>query len=377
VLIDELWLFGKKPNAEGMLREATGGLASRPEGFVIYLTTQSDDPPAGVFRQKLDYARKVRDGKVIDSRFLPVIYEYPADVIEKKAYRDPSTFHIPNPNLGASVDKAFLEREYAKAIETGEHSLINFAAKHLNVEIGLALQSNRWAGAEYWERQERKEVTLEYLIDRADAISIGIDGGGLDDMLALVAIGRDYETRQWIVWGHAWVHKDALAKNRSEADRWRGFHEDGDLTITDDVCEDIEELLDYVARIDASNVLDKIGVDPAGIGAILDGLTRIGIDEKRVVGISQGWRLTSAIKTAERKLADGTMIHGFSPLFAWSVGNAKVEPKGNAILVTKQASGNSKIDLVMALFDATSIMSLNPAGSRSIYEDMAQERKAA
>ena len=83
ILIDEAWLFGKRNNAENMFREACGGLASRPEGFVIWLTTQSDEAPAGIFKQKLDYARGVRDGRINDKSFLPILYGFPEAILKE------------------------------------------------------------------------------------------------------------------------------------------------------------------------------------------------------------------------------------------------------------------------------------------------------
>jgi hypothetical protein len=83
-----------------------------------------------------------------------------------------------------------------------------------------------------------------------------------------------------------------------------------------------------------------------------------------IVGITQGWKLTGAIKTAERKLADGKLCHAGQRLMSWCVGYARVEPKGNAIAITKQASGTAKIDPLMAAFNAIALMSTNPWSTR-------------
>jgi phage terminase large subunit-like protein len=46
---------------------------------------------------------------------------------------------------------------------------------------------------------------------------------------------------------------------------------------------------------------------------------------------------------------------------SWAVSNARVEPKGNAITITKQASGSANIDPLMAAFNAIAWMAANPA----------------
>ena len=368
VFVDELWLFGKKANAENMLREATGGLASRPEGFVIYASTQSDEPPAGVFRQRLLYAREVRDGKRADRKFLPVLYEFPKAMLDAGEHLKPTNFGITNPNLGASVDTEFIEREFSKAEAAGSESLRGFLSKHLNVEIGLALASDRWAGADFWLRQARPGgLPLEQVLDRSDVVTVGIDGGGLDDLLGLCVLGRDRESGDWLSWSRAWAHPSVLDRRKEVSPRLLDFAQAGDLVLVERIGQDVEQVVEIVLQVEAAGVFPEkqgIGVDPHGIGGILNAIVEAGVPAEMVSGVSQGWKLTGAIKTTERKLAEGTLWHGGMALMAWCAGNAKVEPRGNAVLITKQASGFAKIDPLMALFNAATLMSLNPAPMR-------------
>lgn len=371
ILVDEIHLFGKVSQAENMLREATGGLASRPEGCIIYLTTQSDHPPAGVFKQKLDYARQVRDGEIDDPRFLPVLYEFPKSFILEKKHLNPDNFHIVNPNLGISVDREYLERELIKAQNAGEESLRGFMSKFLNVEIGLNLRADRWPGAEFWESQQFHAASLDYILAESEVITVGIDGGGLDDLLGMYVLGRHAKTRDWIGWGRAWAHPSVLERRKEIAPMLQDFARDGEMTLVQQIGDDIIEVAEIVRRIDDTGLLDQVGVDPAGIGAILDAIVDHGVEQDKVVGVSQGWRLGGAIKTTERKLAEGGLLVADQALMRWCCGNARVEPRGNSILITKQASGTAKIDPLIALFCAVSLMSLNPEARTGMNDFLA------
>jgi phage terminase large subunit-like protein len=371
VFIDELHEFGKQAKSANMLTEATGGLASRPEGFVFYCTTQSASSPAGVFKAKLDYARGVRDGRIVDKRFLPIIYEFPKEMIDQGLHKDLANAYVTNPNWGVSVDQQVIEQKYQEAQETGEEAVRDFLAKHLNVEIGLALLSNRWAGAEFWEAQARPGISLESILSRSEVVTIGVDGGGLDDLLGLAVVGRDRETREWLAWCRAWAHPSVLMRRKDISANLHDFAKAGDLVLVQRIGDDVSEVADIVEQVEAAGLLHQVGLDPAGIGAILEALIEREIDQSKVVGVSQGWRLGGAIKTTERKLAEGGMTHAAQPMMNWCCGNAKVEPKGNSILITKQASGSAKIDPLMALFNAVSLMSLNPEAQQGMEQFMA------
>lgn len=380
LLVDELWLFGKKANAANMLLEAMGGLATNQEGFAVWLSTQSDTPPAGVFAEKLAEFRDIRDGKLKDPRSLGVLYEFPQSMIKAEAWKNESTWFVTNPNLGASVNLQYLQDQAVRTLREGKASYAGFLAKHLNVPIGMSLRADGWAGASVWDRGTDPTLTLETLLDRSEVVTIGIDGGGLDDLLGIGVIGREKVTKRWLVWGHAMISDIGAERRKANAVQYAAFEADGDLTrfVYSDyagdgvwVPDNLAFIVDLVRKVNDRGLLACVGVDRHGIGAIVDALGGIGIsqDNGNLDAIPQGTALMGAIKTVEVKLADRSLRHADQPLMTWCVGNAITRQTATAMMISRDEAGYGKVDPLMAVFDGAYLMALNPeATGQSFWE---------
>lgn len=365
VMLDELHVMGSLHYASRVLGQIRGALESKRNSFLLIITTQSDKPPAGVFKAELQYARGVRDGRITENvRMLPLLFEFPEKLQtdREKPWADPKNWPMVMPNLGRSLHLDTMIAGYGAAREKGAEEERRWASQHLNVEIGLALHSDRWTGADYWQDAADKRITLDYLIKNSEVVTVGGDVGGLDDLWGLAAIGRHRETREWMLWTKAWCHNDVFRARKEIAPILTDFIDDGDLVLCEHATQDVEECAAIIAKIRDSGLLpaeDAIGLDAWGVPALVEQLAKHDIVEPQIRSVPQGGRLSPAIFGAERKLKDGTLKHSGSPMMNWCVGNAKLEQRATMVLIDKKSPA-AKIDPLMATFNAVMLMSWNP-----------------
>jgi phage terminase large subunit-like protein len=210
---------------------------------------------------------------------------------------------------------------------------------------------------------------------RSEVCTVGIDGGGLDDLFGLSVIGREKDTKRWLWWSRGWAHPEVLERRKDIADALLSFN---DLIVCDHATQDVCDAADLIQKIYQAGLLPEaagIGLDPYAIASLIDELTSRGLPDELMVSIRQGAALSPASWGMERKLKDGTLVHADQALMKWCVGNAKVEVRGSAILITKQTAGRAKIDPLVAGLNAGMLMSRNPeaigAGMDDYFKSLA------
>lgn len=364
-IIDELHVMAHASFASRVIGQIRGGMITNDESLLIVITTQSEVTPFGIFKEELQYARGVRDGRITEGvRMLPILYEFPEamQIAPEKPWNDQANWPLVLPNLGRSITIDRLAAEWRQAQDKGDAKAREWASQHLNVQIGMAMHSDRWIGVDYWEAAADRRITLDYIKQHSDVVVAGGDVGGLKDLWGLAVLGRHSVTRHWMLWVKAWAQPILLKRHPDIDELLRGFAKDGDLVICERVTQDAEEAAAIISDLRDSGLLPDaggIGLDPAGVPALLEELAMHGIGNPCTSAVSQGYKLSSAIFGVERKLADGTLKHCGSELLNWCAGNAAAEYRGSNIYIEKRTD-SAKIDPLMAAFNAAQMMSYNP-----------------
>ena len=367
-IIDELHELGKKAHAAAVMQQIRGGGITMQGGQVLMITTQSDEQPAGIWKTELKKARDVRDGRGGSFPILlPALWEFPLHLQrDQNFWRDQRNWPLILPNLGRSIDPERLAADYNNNGRINDQAEKIWTSQHLNIEVGVGIADEGWRGAEYWSDAADKTLTLEALLDRSEVVTFGGDGGGLDDLLGAAVMGREKNTRRWLLWNHAFAHEKVLQVRQEIAPQLLDFHQERSLTICRTAAELMTKFGELFAKVLASGKLpakDAVGLDPNNVAAMIEELTKRGMTDDMLRRLLQGPSLSPAWWGMEMKLADRTLSHSGLDLMNWVVGNAKVEPRGNAIIITKQVSGRAKIDPLIAAGCAAILMSWNPVAT--------------
>jgi hypothetical protein len=171
-----------------VLRQIRGGLDKTPEGLLLITTTQSDEQPAGAFKDELKVARKIRDGIFRARR-------------SGRCCRFSMSFRRRSrQGSGAVAGPGQLADGHAEPRRSNQlASLIadwksEKQGRARDPHLGFAASQHRdrrrhptTAGqaALLLGRRAEKTLTLDELMRRCEVATVGIDGGGLDDLLGL------------------------------------------------------------------------------------------------------------------------------------------------------------------------------------------------
>jgi len=362
-LVDELHLLGATPKGARLVAQIRTGQVARREPLLLSISTAPTDLSSGIFEATCQKARRVIAGEEVDPRFFAWLCEVPAGLDPE----DPENWHWSNPSLGFTVTRERLEAELESA-RSDPSALRDFRSQNLNIAPEGSAGVDRWLPLAEWDRAADDTLDLTALLAESFRLYVGIDRGGLDDLSALVVLGKTLDERV-LVWSHQWLSRRGYEKRKTVND-YDGFIAAGELTLFEDGAGDLTEMLEVVRQAAATGKVGLAGIDSYCAPDTAEALLKLGIE---VQSVPQNWQATPAIVWIERLLAGGMLRHAGSRLLRWNVANAVVERRGNAVSLTKAtAVGSGKIDGVAALLNAAAACVSRADKDRpSVYDERA------
>tara|TARA_R110000744_G_scaffold277887_1_gene390210 strand:+ start:404 stop:1963 length:1560 start_codon:yes stop_codon:yes gene_type:complete len=313
-----------------VLETATG---ARKEPISIAITTAGFDKYSACYKM-YSYAKKVKEGSIVDPQFLPVIFEAdPEDDIQ-----DPKTWAKANPGLGVSLKLEYMKREALKA-----------ASQPSYLNIFLRLHLNIWTTAESRWIDDLDVVACDETISDEVLLSLpcygGLDLASVRDLTSLVLmwrIGEKIVVKHWTFIPEDKFEGRSGGKDGVNYMEWADYLEvtQGNVTDYNFVKAKIMELCEkYNVQ---SIAYDRWNSSQLVIECIDEGL--------KMSPFGMGYKsLSPAAKEIESKVMTRDFIYFNDPIIRWQFGNVQLEIDAAANIKPNKAKSSDKIDTIMAM----------------------------
>lgn len=359
VFIDELWEIGKLSSGANIKKEATGGLASYPQGFVIYATTQSDEPPTGAFKAELQTARDVRDKKLELPSYLPILYEFPRSMIRDQTAVQIENFHLVNPSLGYSVDLDYLKDEAKRAANEGTTEWRQFTTKHLNIQADYYSIASSWSVGNHWEAC-KTDYDYATFLKKADILTFGVDIGGRSDFFAVTALAYNTQEDKYYTWAKAWLTRDGYFELQKKRD-YKHLVDNGQLILVDLYEDAHHSSIQWMNELMEHDNFYKCGFDPMDSQRMIGAMKARSMRISRCDAIPHGYRMKSHIHRVDGLVGDFKLMHHLEDkLLTMCILNIRIKARGSDVMVDKENTSYDKIDSAVALILAMAVMKENP-----------------
>lgn len=359
VFCDEIhaWLPGAGRELYEVLRSSQG---SRSNPVMVNITTRPGT--AGLGQELLDYAEGIRDGKIADARFLPVLYGAPDDA----DWKDPEVWKRYHPAAGDFRSASDIKEAADRAAQLPQE-LANFKRLYLCMKADA---DHGWVHLEDWDACSPGLVEWYEFEDRD--VYAAVDLGEVDDLSAIALLAFCDETDQWLLRVEQFVPLAAIARRRLHTpyEVWHAKNEPG-FTVTNGAIADYDLIETRLRQhADAFNLV-QIGFDRYGAHSIMQNLMA---DSLPVVRVGQGSAtLGPAVKECERMIGARRLRHGHCPVLRWNVQNAVPSTSAMGMTVLTKNKAREKIDGLIASLMAIAMATAAENPVVSVYRT---ERRA-
>lgn len=339
VIIDELHAIRDR-NLYEVMKQST---SSRRQPLVIMITT-SGTVRESVFDNLYSYACDVADGKIIDERFLPILYELDA----RAEWTNPQMWIKANPGLGTIKQYSTLA-EFVERAKKNPEDLPGVLCKDFNVaEVAAAV----WLSFE-----DIKSDAVFTMQDVYNTYAVGgCDLSATTDLTcASLLIRRSADDPIIYVLQHYFLPRkriDQLDEHNTQEAPYKTWAERGLLTICDGARVDYSLVTEWFCQMRDEFKIDAfaVGYDRALAGYWVDEMKANGFDMRAVAQGPFTW--SQSMREMGAAFADKKVNYNKNPVLVWCLSNTAAKKSGVNNIQPVKITEKRRIDGMVSLLNA-------------------------